>query len=77
MTTLVFVYGTLKKSFPNHYLLEEKNDVKFISDGVTFDKYPMVIDSPYKIPFILNDVGKGTVSHLLVVKRLYTIDFAM
>jgi len=59
MTTLVFVYGTLKKSFPNHYLLEGKDDVEFISDGVTVDKYPMVIDSPYKIPFILNDVGKG------------------
>ena len=59
---VVFVYGTLKRTFPNHHLLEENAGVEFIGNGVTCNKYPMVIDSPYNIPFMLYDVGKGMVS---------------
>ncbi len=33
---LVFTYGTLKKGFRNHYLLE---DSKYIGDAVTKNKY--------------------------------------
>ena len=46
----VFVYGTLRKGFRNHYLLSSS---KFIGYGMTKDKYSLYADGiPYvvKIP---------------------------
>ena len=46
----VFVYGTLRKGFGNHYLLR---DSKFIGYGITKEKYSLYVDGiPYvvKIP---------------------------
>ena len=51
----VFVYGTLKRGFSNHYFLE---DAKFIAQATTKDKFPMVnIIKAY--PYIINDAGNG------------------
>ncbi len=51
----VFVYGTLKRGFSNHYFLE---DAKFIAKATTKDKFPMVnIIQAY--PYIINDAGNG------------------
>lgn len=57
----VFVYGTLKTNFPNYHFLQnvEKGVSRFIGMGKTTEKFPMVIDSPYHIPFILYKPGHG------------------
>ena len=55
----VFVYGTLKKGYYNHYLLEDDSGAKFIGPGITIDKYPLVVASAYHIPFLLNAKDKG------------------
>lgn len=58
---LVFVYGTLKQNQPNHYwLTKSENGIsKFLSNGKTMDRYPLVIGTRYNIPFILNMPGIG------------------
>lgn len=58
---LVFVYGTLKINQPNYYLmLDQANGAsRFIGNGTTNDKYPLVIGTRYNIPFLvdLKNVG--------------------
>ena len=76
----VFVYGTLKKGEPNHYWLQDKkNGVgKFLKDGVTKTKYPLIIATKYNIPFLLHAPGEGsnvhgeilTVRYFLFIKNL-------
>lgn len=53
---LVFVYGTLKSSQPNHYkLTDHANGVAhFVAAGKTSEKYPMVIGTRYNIPYLVN-----------------------
>ena len=52
----VFVYGTLKKGFPNSYCLD---GVKFVGEAQTVDKYPLIVASRYNIPFLLGAKGVG------------------
>ncbi|XP_013136758.1 PREDICTED: putative gamma-glutamylcyclotransferase CG2811 isoform X2 [Papilio polytes] len=61
MSEKVFVYGTLKKKEPNHYwLTDSKNGVsKFIANGQTCKKYPLIIGTKYNIPFVLYKPGVG------------------
>jgi gamma-glutamylcyclotransferase (GGCT)/AIG2-like uncharacterized protein YtfP len=49
MGELIFVYGTLKKGFSNHRLLEKD---KFISEAETIDKYAMYV---HGIPYVNYD----------------------
>lgn len=59
----VFVYGTLKTGEPNyHWFKPENGDYKFISKGLTVEKYPLIIGTRYNIPFLLYSPGNGTVS---------------
>ena len=51
----IFVYGTLKKGFHNHYLLE---DAEFICKATTKKKYPMV-NTEEDFPYLLNKQGIG------------------
>ena len=51
----VFVYGTLKREFYNHTLLENS---EFIGEVVTKEKYPMVNVEEY-FPYLINEVGVG------------------
>ncbi|GJD11598.1 Gamma-glutamylaminecyclotransferase [Galdieria sulphuraria] len=53
----VFVYGTLKRSFPNSHLLED--GALFEGDFMTCDKYPLVIGGPYYSPYLLDMKGYG------------------
>lgn len=57
----VFLYGTLKKGEPNHYVLSKYTlgRCKFVCDGETVDKFPMVIATKYNIPFLLYKKGCG------------------
>lgn len=57
----VFVYGTLKRGQPNYHLLTdlENGFAKFLSEGKTSLKFPLVVGTRYNIPFLLNKPGTG------------------
>ncbi|KAK0592271.1 hypothetical protein LWI29_016140 [Acer saccharum] len=59
--TMIFTYGTLKRGFSNHTLLQDlmrTGDAVFKGTYTTFQKYPLVC-GPYKVPFLLNMPGSG------------------
>ncbi|XP_008788659.2 putative gamma-glutamylcyclotransferase At3g02910 [Phoenix dactylifera] len=59
--TLVFVYGTLKRDFPNHGLIEDlirSGDASFVAAGRTASSLPLVV-GPWGIPFLLPIPGSG------------------
>ncbi|XP_028763422.1 putative gamma-glutamylcyclotransferase At3g02910 [Neltuma alba] len=59
--TLIFTYGTLKRGFSNHVLLQDlirSGDAAFVGVFRTANKYPLVC-GPYRVPFLLNFVGSG------------------
>lgn len=57
----VFVYGTLKKGEPNHHFFacEQNRFAKFVCNGTTVTKYPLIIATKYNIPMLLNVPGTG------------------
>ncbi|MED6157984.1 hypothetical protein PIB30_028694 [Stylosanthes scabra] len=59
--TVIFSYGTLKRGFSNHHLLQDlmrTGDASFIGLYKTSQRYPLVC-GPYKVPFLLNLPGSG------------------
>ncbi|XP_028156640.1 putative gamma-glutamylcyclotransferase CG2811 isoform X2 [Ostrinia furnacalis] len=61
MNHKVFVYGTLKRNEPNHHWLANRENGygKYVADGVTKTKYPLIIATRYNIPFLLYSPGDG------------------
>ncbi|XP_027089413.2 putative gamma-glutamylcyclotransferase At3g02910 [Coffea eugenioides] len=60
-TWLIFTYGTLKRGFYNHRLMESlisTGDASFIRECTTKESFPLVI-GPYGIPFLINHLGSG------------------
>lgn len=59
--TRVFVYGTLMRGQPNHFLMQnaDNGEAKYVGIGQLQDKRPLVIATPYNIPFLLDVTGKG------------------
>lgn len=57
----IFVYGTLKRGFANHYLLENNFDgaASFITKGHTKEAFPLVVGTDAYIPFMLPLKGQG------------------
>ncbi|CAN6302738.1 unnamed protein product [Urochloa humidicola] len=58
--TLVFTYGTLKRGFSNHPLLQDLaqcGDASFVGAAVTASRLPLVC-GPYRVPFLLNLPGE-------------------
>ncbi|XP_021860047.2 putative gamma-glutamylcyclotransferase At3g02910 [Spinacia oleracea] len=58
---LIFTYGTLKKGFSNHRLMEElltAGDATYVGAFRTAERYPLVC-GPYRVPFLLNLPGEG------------------
>ena len=53
----IFVYGTLKSSFANHD--EMLKGERYMGDYVTFNKYPLVITSPWNSPVMFPEPGVG------------------
>ncbi len=64
---LIFVYGTLKRGFANHYLLK---DAVFSADSCTQEVFPMVIAGPWFAPSMLDQPGDGRQIH----GELYQVD---
>ena len=62
MTTLVFVYGTLKRGFFNHHILASSNynegAVSFASLARTVECFPLFLDY-YRIPYLVDRPGVG------------------
>ncbi|KAK4256068.1 hypothetical protein QN277_008981 [Acacia crassicarpa] len=57
--TLIFTYGTLKRGFSNHVLLQDlirSGEAAFVGVFRTTQKYPLVC-GPYRVPFLLNFTG--------------------
>ncbi|XP_045508477.1 putative gamma-glutamylcyclotransferase CG2811 isoform X3 [Colias croceus] len=61
MSHKVFVYGTLKRNEPNHHWLTnpEHGTGTFLTEGITKNKYPLIIATKYNIPFLLYSPGDG------------------
>lgn len=60
----IFVYGTLKKGQPNYYYLQEamdKGQAEFLGAVQTVDRWPLIVDTHYNIPFLLYSKGTGEV----------------
>ncbi|KAJ1694684.1 hypothetical protein LUZ63_011382 [Rhynchospora breviuscula] len=54
--TLVFTYGTLKRGFSNHKLIQSlihSNHASFVGPAATSSPIPLVC-GPYRVPFLLN-----------------------
>ncbi|KAK7341198.1 hypothetical protein VNO80_24124 [Phaseolus coccineus] len=63
--TVIFTYGTLKRGFSNHPLLQDlirTGDASFVGTYRTAGKYPLVC-GPYRVPFLLNIPGSGCWVH--------------
>lgn len=59
----VFVYGTLKRGHPNHYLLDKpaEGSVRFVGRARLTKAYPLVVASSYNLPCLLAAEGRGKV----------------
>lgn len=60
-TNLIFTYGTLKRGFANHVLLQDlmrTGDAVFKGTYRTVENYPLVC-GPYRVPFLLNMPSSG------------------
>ncbi|XP_052180307.1 putative gamma-glutamylcyclotransferase At3g02910 [Diospyros lotus] len=58
---VIFTYGTLKKGFSNHGLLQDMmstGDASFLGHHRTVERFPLVC-GPYRVPFLLNFPGSG------------------
>lgn len=64
-TTLLFVYGTLKRGLRNHHLMAGQ---RFVAEAVTEPRYRVVDLGPY--PGLVNDPARG----LAVRGELWVID---
>lgn len=56
MPYLVFVYGTLKRGFPNHHYMA---DCRFLSEGRTVERFPLVVGGDWFSPYLLPEAGEG------------------
>uniref|UniRef100_A0A0B6ZB80 Gamma-glutamylcyclotransferase family protein n=1 Tax=Arion vulgaris TaxID=1028688 RepID=A0A0B6ZB80_9EUPU len=58
---LAFMYGTLKTGEPNHKQLFAKSPSgsALVGQARTLSKYPLIVTTPYNIPFLLHKEGSG------------------
>ena len=58
----IFVYGTLKRGEPNHYLMSGgRGTTKLLAEAKLSRRYPLVVDKKNGIPFMLPEEGRGEV----------------
>lgn len=65
---LVFVYGTLKRGFPNYF--KGMSDFPYVGPATTLLAYPLVIAGPWYSPVLISDPGAG----LRVRGELFKVD---
>lgn len=53
---LIFCYGTLKRGFPNHSIMEEIK-ASYISDATTKFKYPLLLEGKWNTPFMIHNMN--------------------
>ncbi len=62
---LVFIYGTFKKGFYNHYLIEDSD---FIGTGRTLEPFALYLD---RVPYVTKEIP------LIQVRgEVYAVDYA-
>jgi gamma-glutamylaminecyclotransferase len=52
----VFVYGTLKRGFPNHGYM---TGAVFVAEARTADAYPLVVGGTWYTPYLIPEKGEG------------------
>ncbi|MBS0242725.1 MAG: gamma-glutamylcyclotransferase, partial [Proteobacteria bacterium] len=52
----MFVYGTLKRGFPNHHYMD---GATFIAPATTVEKYPLLVGGNWFTPYLLPEAGTG------------------
>jgi gamma-glutamylaminecyclotransferase len=52
----VFVYGTLKRGFPNHRYM---TGATFVAEARTVDAYPLVVGGTWFTPYLIPEKGEG------------------
>jgi len=55
-THLVFVYGTLKRGFPNHHYMA---GARFLGEARTVERYPLVVGNQWFTPYLMPEPGVG------------------
>ena len=65
---LVFVYGTLKRGFPNHEAF--MGGAELVGVYETTDTYPLLVAGPWFSPVLVNRKGEGK----QVVGEVYRVD---
>lgn len=70
MMTTIFVYGTLKRGFPNYS--EQRLGVFYCGDCITVASYGLVIADQYYVPVLLQDGHK--VAKECIAGELYRVD---
>ncbi|KAF3335481.1 putative gamma-glutamylcyclotransferase [Carex littledalei] len=73
--TLIFTYGTLKRGFSNHKLLEsliQSNHANFVGPAATSSSLPLVC-GPYRVPFLLNLSNSLSDEIYPVLGELYSV----
>jgi gamma-glutamylaminecyclotransferase len=68
--TPIFVYGTLKRGFPNYS--EQRLGAFYDGDGMTVERYALVIADRYYVPVLLRD--ENTATKEFVSGELYQVD---
>ncbi len=68
---LVFSYGTLKRGFPNHHIME-RIGASYLTDALTIENYPLLLAGKWNTPFMIQKKGHPDSHH--VSGELYRVD---
>ena len=68
---IVFVYGTLKRGYPNAHVGMPR--ASFIGEARTVERYPLVIGGEWFVPNLINEPGEG----FQVTGEVYQVDDAV
>jgi len=74
----VFVYGTLKREQPNSFILQTaiaKSQAKFLGQAVTVDCWPLIVYTPFNVPYLLDSrgTGKASIRHTVLFGSLFYV----
>ena len=70
VTVYLFVYGTLRRAYPNHRLLA---GAEFMGSAQTAQAYPLVVHPQRAVPYLLDLPGQG----MAIRGEIYSMDRAL